>query len=303
MTVGVRALMLLFPLLAAAISGGLHTPQPLPDRDRATTVRAQTKLPPLPDWALNALPDFSDYRDTTEKKAAFFSFLYPRIVLANSRILMERQVLQSLRQKTSLSPAETAWLQRQSERLRVNEDQPRAQQLEKLATKLDVVPPSLVMAQAANESAWGTSRFATQGNNLFGQWCFRPGCGLVPRNRGEGRSHEVARFASPYQSVSAYIDNLNRHPSYRQLRAIRAQARESGRMADGILLATGLESYSERGTHYVEEIQAMIHFNNLAFYDRQFADTLGDRSRQRLNQLALARDAATLLPSVGGSEG
>ena len=132
---------------------------------------------------------------------------------------------------------------------------------------MDIIPPSLVMAQAANESAWGTSRFATQGNNLFGQWCFNQGCGLVPRSRPEGMSHEVEVFDSPYQSIRSYITNLNRHNAYQGLRDRRDALRAQGQFPDGATLAGGLEAYSERGQAYVHEIRAMINSNGLPDYD------------------------------------
>ena len=144
---------------------------------------------------------------------------------------------------------------------------------ETLLRRVDVVPPSLALAQAANESAWGTSRFARDGNNYFGQWCFEQGCGLVPKRRDEGRAHEVATFSSPVESVERYMANLNTHDAYRPLRERREQLRESEAPITGIQLAAGLEKYSERGEEYIAELRSMIRFNNLGAYDKvQIAD-------------------------------
>lgn len=297
MSAAMRSLMLVVPLFAFAIGGGLYVP---PERSASDSNNgsepALSSLPPLPAWARDDLPDFSGYQDTTERKAAFFSFLYPRIVLANSRILIERDYLDSLASKTKLSKKEHIWLAAQSKRLRVEEEPGSPEQFALLGKRLDVIPPSLILAQAANESAWGTSRFALRGNNLFGQWCFSKGCGLVPLSRVEGASHEVASFPSPYHSVRAYIQNLNRHTSYQGLRNTRLDDRQSGDPLSGLALARGLVSYSERGEEYVNEIRSMIRYNNLEFYDTEFRKTLRDRSPSHLKDLASASAEEALLP-------
>ncbi|NMT65201.1 glucosaminidase domain-containing protein [Marinobacter orientalis] len=302
MSSGIRAFLLIFPMVVFGLWGALHTPDPDLDRNgHGNGEVALSKLPPLPHWATADLPDFSTYRDTTEKKAAFFSFLYPRIVLANSRILIEREYLQSLASKDELNKTELNWLKNQAERLRVDEEPGSADMFRRLESRLDVIPPSLIMAQAANESAWGTSRFALRGNNLFGQWCFSKGCGLVPQSRVEGASHEVASFDSPYLSVRSYIQNLNRHPAYQKLRDVRLRARTNGNDASGTSLAAGLIDYSERGEEYVAEIRSMIRYNNLGYYDEKFR-SVRDSSQQALLELASAGKAETLLPDSGAND-
>ncbi|WP_322853350.1 glucosaminidase domain-containing protein [Marinobacter sp. X15-166B] len=237
-----------------------------------------------------------------KKKAAFFSFLYPRIVLANSRILLEREYLLTLQNKAGLTAAEQAWLSAQAQRLRVDAALASDAMFTALGRRLDTMPPSLVLAQAANESAWGTSRFARDGNNLFGQWCFSKGCGLVPTGRVAGALHEVARFRSPYESVRAYIQNLNRHTSYQHLRELRARHRDEERLADGVTLAAGLMNYSERGQPYIDEIRSMIRFNNLSFYDQQFARSVAGVQPQTLTRLVTAARSADLLPRVESAD-
>lgn len=299
MSAGKRAVMLMVPLIAFAIRGGFYTPQASVDQrssGNSDTGAALASLPPLPSWANGALPDFSRFQDTTEKKAAFFSFLYPRIVLANSRILIERDYLKGLADKDTLTSQEHSWLTWQSERLRVDAEPGSDQQFALLSKRLDVVPPSLILAQAANESAWGTSRFATEGNNLFGQWCFSAGCGLVPQSRKDGASHEVETFSSPYLSVEAYIENLNRHPTYQLLRDIRLQDRRNNTPLSGLELAQGLLGYSERGEDYIKEIRAMIHYNNLEFYDDDFSNVVRNLKPGSLEQLASTETETGLLP-------
>lgn len=302
MSAGIRAILLVFPLVAFAIWGVMHVPAPdsgLPGTGEDITLDA---LPSLPRWAEADLPDFDRYQEVNEKKDAFFSFLYPRIVLANSRILIERQYLETLSRKESLSESETDWLERQAERLRVDEEPGSDEMFRRLLSRLDVIPPSLILAQAANESAWGTSRFALKGNNLFGQWCFSQGCGMVPQSRGEGKSHEVASFASPYRSITGYIQNLNRHPSYQLVRDLRRKARENGRFADGSTLAAGLISYSERGEEYISEIRNMISFNKLSEYDDEFRKVVRENGTKELVQIASSSDETALLPGQDSAD-
>lgn len=307
MSSGLRVLLLVFPMVVFGFWGAVHTPDPDLDRGSYETDDiALAQLPPLPRWSRSDLPDFSTFSDTTERKAAFFSFLYPRIVLANSRILIEREYLHSLSRKDELSNTELTWLKNQAERLRVDEEPGSEDMFRRLSNRLDVIPPSLIMAQAANESAWGTSRFARRGNNLFGQWCFTKGCGLVPQGRVEGASHEVASFSSPYISVRSYIQNLNRHPAYQKLRDVRLSAHSSGNYATGSSLAAGLLEYSERGEDYVKEIRSMISYNNLGYYDEKFR-SVRESSQQALLKLASASKEEALLPdtmdATAGSEG
>lgn len=299
MSAGIRAFLLVFPLVVFVFWGSLHTPDPDSAFDDDLVL---SSLPPLPAWANKPLPDFSRYRDTTERKAAFFSFLYPRIALANSRILIERDYLEALSRKEELSKPERTWLIRQAERLRVDEKPASPAMFKQLHKRLDVIAPSLVLAQAANESAWGTSRFATKGNNLFGQWCFSKGCGLVPKARVEGASHEVARFSSPYRSIRAYVQNLNSHPAYQGLRDVRLAARNNDKLASGSALAAGLISYSERGEDYVQEIRSMIRYNNLAYFDTDFRATFYGAETGSLQHLASASKEHALLPNAGDEE-
>lgn len=303
MSAGGKVTTLVFTLAFAFVWGVLYEPDDYQADDDQDSVTLDA-LPPLPDWAMTDLPDFNGYSDTAEKKAAFFSFLYPRIVLANTRVLMLRDNLEILETRDTLTTEERDWLKRQAKRLRVDAAIGSADMFDRLNRRLDVIPPSLIMAQAANESAWGTSRFATQGNNLFGQWCFTKGCGLVPRSRVEGASHEVASFASPYESIRAYITNLNRHDSYQALRNTREQARQKDRFPSGEALAQGLVGYSERGAAYVDDIQSMIRHNNLGYYDKQYKALIGGRhSLPDLLQLATGKEGAFTPAGIARNEG
>jgi Bax protein len=129
---------------------------------------------------------------------------------------------------------------------------------------MDTLPPSLVLAQAANESGYGTSRFALEGNNLFGLWTYVKGTGLVPLKRPRGQTHEVRRFPSLYDSVRAYMNNLNVHRAYRPLRELRSLLRSRGLELRGVDLAAGLRHYSPRREAYVKEIRSIIRGNDLS---------------------------------------
>lgn len=130
-----------------------------------------------------------------------------------------------------------------------------------------MLPEALVLTQAANESAWGTSRFATEANNYFGHWCYSKGCGLVPLQRNEGSTHEVAKFSSSQESVHRYFMNLNRNKAYQDLRGIRTELANKGEdlltFDAATKLTEGLLKYSERGADYVTDLQAMIRHNKV----------------------------------------
>ncbi len=206
------------------------------------------------------VPDFAHSSDVREKKARFFAYLTPVVEEVNKDIDADKALLRRLGPLSSDS-----WLNRVRYHrllaLYMDPEQPiidDSKRYQALRHRIDTLPISLVLIQAAKESGWGTSRFARQGYNFFGQQCFVAGCGFTPRQRDSGRRHEVARFTSPHQSVRAYMHNLNTHPRYEKLRQIRAGLRDQGRPVTGNALADGLTAYSERGQIYVEEIKAMI---------------------------------------------
>jgi Bax protein len=124
-----------------------------------------------------------------------------------------------------------------------------------------MIPLNLALAQAAKESGWGTSRFAREGNNLYGQRCFTKGCGIVPAGRAEGATHEVRRFDTAAASVQSYIHNLNTNNAYRRFRLMRRLQRLEGKEPDGFILAESLPRYSERRYRYLDEIREMMRVN------------------------------------------
>ncbi|HSG52480.1 MAG TPA: glucosaminidase domain-containing protein [Rheinheimera sp.] len=211
------------------------------------------------------LPDFNQFTNTTEKKRKFFSYLRPYVQRENARLRSLRQQLIEIQQKKQkkmrISLEEYAFLYSLYDEFRMEVAESDEAVLAELLLRVDVIPETLVLMQAANESAWGTSRFAVEGYNFFGQWCFKEGCGLVPLGRDEGQYHEVAKFDSPLASIKSYFYNLNTFHTYQPLRAIRAKLRAEGKPVRGEALAAGLGSYSERGEEYIAEISGMIRFN------------------------------------------
>ena len=139
-----------------------------------------------------------------------------------------------------------------------------------LLIKIDEVPPSLVVAQAINESGWGRSRFAQEANNLFGMWCYTPGCGMVPARRRANDKHEVKRYASIQDSVDEYLRNINRNKAYIELRALRAEQRQRLQPLSGEYLAQGLRRYSSIGAEYVNRIRGIIRSRELSRLDQQY---------------------------------
>lgn len=190
---------------------------------------------------------------------------------ANQSIIEQRhsfdKIQKNYQKHHHLSLQDQQWIITLAKQYKVSGDINQAETWKTLKKRVDIIPPSLIIAQAANESAWGTSRFAKQGNNYFGQWCYTPGCGIVPLRRSPGRTHEVKKFASPEASISAYMKNLNTNHAYVKLRDLRYQQRQAKQNIDGLNLASGLVNYSERGQGYVNSIQHIIKKYHLSQYD------------------------------------
>lgn len=210
-------------------------------------------------------PDFANISDIQERKDAFFHYLLPFVIEKNALLIRDREKIYTiLANKEPPSREEKKWLKALREIFKLDKvDVFTHETIAELLIYVDIIPESLVLAQAANESAWGTSRFAVEGSNYFGQWCFRKGCGLVPEKRDDEADHEVRRFKNAKQSVFAYIDNLNINAAYADLRERRAELRNNNVEITGLSLASGLHSYSQRGQDYIDEIESLINYNEL----------------------------------------
>lgn len=231
----------------------------------ATVASALLVAPPEP--GVRNVVDLPEKKEgLPTQKQEFFDFLRPVIRAENSRIREQRAHLQdlieALEADESISRGDREWLAHMAERYRVKVEEPLAR-ARALSPRIDIVPVPLALAQAALESAWGQSRFAREANNLFGEWCFEPGCGLVPQQRPQGETYEVEAFDGVGGSVRSYMHNLNSHPAYARLREIRAQARAEGEKPDGYAMAAGLVKYAAIGEKYVEHIRNVIARNGL----------------------------------------
>jgi len=208
------------------------------------------------------VPQLPVHTSTSQKKQQFFATMKPIVLSENKRILSLRQKIIRLKAASRLNSQQQAWLQQLAGEYGVTvSSQPSYNAWQSLLARVDIIPLEMALVQAANESAWGQSRFAQQGNNYFGQWCYTTGCGLVPKQRAPGASHEVRRFASVRQSVRAYLKNINTAPAYAGFRSIRHSLRVQSKPLDAQVLVVGLKSYSERGMAYVKTIQSMIRSN------------------------------------------
>jgi len=244
------------------------------DKAKQTSTNTETEEK-LDKPYVGKVPNFGQYKDVKQKKTAFFNYLRPVVVEKNNQILAHRTKLLTFAERLGLedvlSDEEVMWLNELAKQYRVKNIHSPMLKIQKLLNRVDIVPVELVLVQGANESAWGTSRFAREGLNLFGMWCYRKGCGIVPSSRTEGMTHEVASYDSLEQAVSAYLRNLNTNNAYLVFRNIREQLRASGQPLSAEILATGLLPYSERGSDYVLELTNMLRHNQAYFYGESTA--------------------------------
>lgn len=235
--------------------------------------------PPVEEAAelIVVFPDFASIADIDAKKQQFFDFFQDYVRYENSLITEQRLRLLHFAEiiggGVPLSGSERDWVLELANTYEVDTETASDQTLvNELLLRVDVIPASLVLAQAANESAWGTSRFALEGNNIFGQWCYEEGCGIVPNRRIEGATHEVKSFDTIKASIEGYFLNINTHHLYADFRAERARLRQLGRTLDPYALVEGLERYSQRGENYIDEVQTMIQQNDLRERDRRWLE-------------------------------
>lgn len=205
-------------------------------------------------------PDFSKIKTVSERKNAFFSYVLPMINEVNMDIIYKRNRLINIAEGNE--EMDYTFISNLFIEYNIN-----SRSINELLIKIDIIPPSLALAQAANESNWGRSRFMVEGNAIFGEWCYTQKCGIIPSGRPKGKKYEVRSFKDPIDSVKSYVNNLNKRWPYKELREIRFKERLASRKPKGEVLATGLILYSQRAEEYIKEIQSIINYNNLQRFD------------------------------------
>ena len=212
--------------------------------------------------ALTWLPyEIKQIQSTNKRKELFIQIILPLILEENNNIKLDRIKLFSIINKSNNTELEKRWLNKKYKQYGV-----KSKDISTLKIRMDEIPTSLALAQAAKETGWGTSRFALEGNALFGQWTWS-GEGLKPQDSEENKDHKVMKFNILQASVRAYQRNLNTHKSYKEFRKARAELRSNGKELDSIILSKHLDKYAETGVKYVEILQKIIEQNNLKDFD------------------------------------
>ena len=223
-------------------------------------VRAGQKVKPI---YLTKLPkDMNTLGNTKVKRDLFIKIMLPLILDENEKIKFDRKKLFKILSKDFNSPGERVWLKRRFKQYKIDD-----QDLAKLKMRMDIIPVSIAIAQAANESGWGTSRFALEGNALFGQWTYSKN-GISPKNKDPNQSHKVLQFQILKASVRAYKNNLNTHNAYQDFREARAQLRQGDTHINGLQLTEYLKNYASIGKKYVEILESIIKKNRLHDFDK-----------------------------------
>ena len=211
---------------------------------------------------LNLLPEeIKNIQNTKKKKELFIQIVLPLILEENSLIKLDRKKLFVILNKNNNSKREIKWLNNKFKQYGVDK-----KDLSTLKIRMDEIPVSLALAQAAKETGWGTSRFAQEGNALFGQWTWSED-GIKPSGASSDSSHKVMKFKILKASVRAYQRNLNTHSSYREFRKVRAEQRDRGEKLNSLELVNYLDKYAATGKKYTDIIKKIIQQNTLTDFD------------------------------------
>ncbi len=205
--------------------------------------------------------DLDEIQNVKLKKETFIKIVLPLIVAENEKILDGRKKLEKIVSKRSTSDAEKQWLRQKFLEYKVKKGS-----VEELKLRMDIIPVSIALAQAAKESGWGTSRFALEGNAIFGQWTWT-GRGIEPLLKDKSKNHKILRFPILRASVKAYKNNLNTHKSYKKFRDKRAELRNKRKKISGLTLTKTLDSYAQTGSEYTKKIAQIITQNRLMDFE------------------------------------
>jgi len=205
--------------------------------------------------------DLETIQSTKLKKETFIQIVLPLIVAENERILEDRKKLKILSEKKFTTDLEKQWL-----RQKLLEYKVKKADLKELLLRMDIIPTSIALAQAAKESGWGTSRFALEGNAIFGQWTWS-GQGIAPLDRESNKNHKILKFPILRASVKAYQNNLNTHKSYKNFREKRLKLREKKKKIIGLELTETLNNYAQTGSEYTKILNKIIRQNRLTDFE------------------------------------
>jgi len=205
--------------------------------------------------------DLDELKNTRLKKETFIKIVLPLIVAENERILADRKKLKRILKKKQTSDLEKQWLRQKLLEYKVKKGN-----MNELTNRIDIIPTSIAIAQAAKESGWGTSRFALEGNAIFGQWTWSDN-GIAPLNREDNKNHKILKFPILRASVKAYQNNLNTHKSYINFRNKRFTMREKNKDISGLELTETLKNYAQTGSEYIKILNQIIRQNRLTDFE------------------------------------
>ena len=211
---------------------------------------------------LTKLPkDLKKIKSTNKRKETFIKIVMPLILIENEKIIEDRKKLFKILGKQSNTMGEKVWLKR-----RFKDYDIKGEDISELKLRLDIIPTSIAIAQAAKESGWGTSRFALEGNAIYGQWTWS-GQGIAPLDRDSNKNHKILKFPILRASVKAYKNNLNTHKGYKAFRDKRAQLREKNKNIKGLELTETLKNYAQTGSEYTKILNQIITQNRLTDFE------------------------------------
>jgi Bax protein len=223
------------------------------------TVRYEKKVQPI--YFTQFPKDLDEIQSVKLKKETFIKIVLPLVVAENEKILEDRFKLKKIISGKMTTDKEKQWLRQKFLEYKVKKGS-----VEDLITRMDIIPTSIALAQAAKESGWGTSRFALEGNAIFGQWTWN-GQGIAPLNRDKSKNHKILKFPILRASVKAYKNNLNTHKSYIKFRKMRKELRNKNKKITGLELTTALENYAETGSEYTKILEQIITQNKLMDFE------------------------------------
>ncbi len=219
----------------------------------------------------------------SKQKKYFFKFFSEKIELENRKILEERAFVKSLTKKKKLDKNSKEY--KRLQKLQVKYKIKKIYDYPKLLRRIDIIPPSMALAQAATESGWGKSRFFKEANNIFGHWTFNPKIGIKPLRRATGKKHFIRIFPTLQDSIAAYMLNLNRTAAYYDFRVKRKEQRDSNNFINGLSLSSTMHKYSGIGHNYTDILKSIIKKNKLVTFDKLFHDTIQKEEKIKLENL------------------